>query len=141
MRVIEPGHQYLLDVIDGELDVVLTFVKRDEPKAKYPGNIGHHPGTIIQEVLRALIDRLKYVHSQVGCWEDGQAIYKLRDVLRVLELRAARLHDEHEVVPKLYETLNIETVAPCPECGHIHFKARDAKWHEQQRNRVPDAGH
>lgn len=56
MKVIDPGHVYDLRSLDGEQLNRLVFVKREGPS--YPGNVGHYPGTTMQEVLRALIDRL-----------------------------------------------------------------------------------
>lgn len=61
MTVIDPGHEYLMDSLDGEQTNRLVFVKRQG--VKYPGNVGAHPGTTMQEVLRALLERLKYVNQ------------------------------------------------------------------------------
>jgi hypothetical protein len=52
MKIIDPGHKYELDQLDGEGKEILTFVKRDTPSERYPGNQGHYPGTNMQEVLR-----------------------------------------------------------------------------------------
>jgi hypothetical protein len=43
MRIIDPGHDYILSVYDGEGEQRLTFMKREGPG--FPGNIGHYPGT------------------------------------------------------------------------------------------------
>ena len=66
MKVLDPGHDYALNVLDGLLGEFerLTFVKRDNPPEKYPGNNSAHPGTTIQEVCRVLIERLRYVNGQ-----------------------------------------------------------------------------
>lgn len=48
------------------------FVKREGEH--FPGNVGHYPGTTMQEVLRVLIDRAKYVNSQIPCLETEMAI-------------------------------------------------------------------
>jgi hypothetical protein len=51
VRVVEPGHTYQLECFDGCEALFLTFMKREG--VLYPGNVGMHPGTNIQEVLRA----------------------------------------------------------------------------------------
>ena len=40
MQVIDTGHKYLLTSFDGGNPIPLTFVKRDFPSTKYPGNVG-----------------------------------------------------------------------------------------------------
>lgn len=68
---------------------MLTFVKREG--SRYPGNVGHHAGTTSQEVLRALIDRAKYVNAQLPCAESEAVIGLLQSAMLLLEVRAARL--------------------------------------------------
>lgn len=114
MRVIDPGHQYALNHLDGNLEELLTFVKREGPK--YPGNQGSHPGTNIQECLRAIIDRIKYVDAQIPHWRNKHAIVAMRDVLECLEFRAAERHGR---ILHLSPGLNIEDEEVCPKCGHI----------------------
>ena len=65
MKVIDPGHSYLLRSYDGGGPSRLTFVKRCDPPEKYPGNWNAHPGTQIQEVLRALMERCQYINNQI----------------------------------------------------------------------------
>ena len=121
MRVIEPGHQYALAHLDGNLEELLTFVKREGPG--YPGNVGHHPGTNLQEVIRAMIDRVKYVDGQVPCRENKIVIAALRESLQYLEIRAARRHKRP--VPAELDELGehgigaIEALPVCRHCGHI----------------------
>ena len=43
MKVIDDGHEYLLDNLDGEGVTPLLFVKREGDG--YPGNEGHHAGS------------------------------------------------------------------------------------------------
>lgn len=115
MRVLDPGHEYLLGSLDGGEPVRLTFVKREGEG--YPGNVGHHPGTTIQEVCRALIERLEYVNRQIPCEEDTEAVGHLRDVIWLLEGRAAHRHGR--LWPGDVAKGDIEHYAVCPECGHI----------------------
>src|SRR5947207_924247 len=91
MKVIDPGHTYSLRSLDGDGDVRLRFVKRQGPG--YPGNIGSHSGTTTQEVVRALIDRTKYVDKQIPNQRNVQVLYHLRSILFELELRAAERHN------------------------------------------------
>lgn len=63
MQELDPGHVYALDKQDGSGTETLTFVKREG--AKYPGNISHHAGTNLQEVLRALLARFNFSTSKL----------------------------------------------------------------------------
>lgn len=114
MKVIDPGHEYLLDSLDGEQTNRLVFVKREGEK--YPGNVGSHAGTTIQEVLRALIERCRYVNDQIPCRETETATRCLIAALRVLEERAARRHGRALTVP-LPDL--ISGAGKCPACGHV----------------------
>ena len=99
MNVIDPGHVYDLMVIDEDQydraygnvhGGTIEFVKREGPG--YPGNVGHHSGTIIQEVLRACIDRIKYVDNQIPSEHNQKVLYDLRHAIMELEIRAALRH-------------------------------------------------
>jgi hypothetical protein len=99
VKVLDPGHQFRLDSLDGDAEVILTFVKRDNPPEKYPGNIGHHPGTTLQEVLRAMLSRLHHLTA---------ALYLLER--RAHEAHGARLLASREAVA---------AAVPCSHCGHV----------------------
>lgn len=58
----------------------------------YPGNEEAYPGTLTQEVLRALIDRTKYVDRQIPHSCNKEAIRSFRHVLAIFEDRAAYRH-------------------------------------------------
>lgn len=91
MRIIDKGHTYALRVLDGVEEVVLTFVKH--VGKKFPGNDGEpYPGTTNQEVLRALIDRTKYVNNQMYDARNQLAIDYMRKTLFLFEQRAASMH-------------------------------------------------
>jgi hypothetical protein len=132
MKVVEEGHIYQLNWLDGNppiehwnsdwdnLNDTLVFVKREGDK--YPGNIGHHPGTNIQEVLRALIHRVKYLDNQIPDYRNELVIENLRDCIQQLEERAADRHRR-----KLYTISDdfenpIEMLPTCKKCGHIGCK-------------------
>lgn len=114
MRVIDPGHVYQLDVLDGEdIPLFLTFVKREGDG--YPGNVGHHPGTTTQDVLRALIERAQYVDNQIHDEANDEAIWAFRYAIWQLETRAARRHGRDFSIP-MHE---IELQPTCPSCHHV----------------------
>jgi len=116
MKVLDPGHAYQLQYLDGPQDKgwdTLVFVKREGEN--YPGNVGHHAGTTMQEVLRALIDRVQYVNGQVPDPTNEQVLQHLRSAIWYLELRAARRHGRQFRAPERF----IETSPTCPKCLHI----------------------
>jgi hypothetical protein len=122
IKVLDPGHQYLLLTLDGETPQVLTFVKRDHPQAKYPGNRGHHDGTTLQSVIRALIDRVGYLTTQgeitsQDTREDIAIINNLRNCLYLLEHRAMRQHGLDPSSLTQYDAVNKPM---CPVCGHVN---------------------
>jgi len=113
MQIVDPGHEYLLDSYDGGEPVRLIFVKREGEG--YPFNVGHRPGTNLQETWRADIERLLYLQSQKPCEENAIVINKLRECIWQLEIRAARRHGR-ELPPF---RVDIENEPTCPGCGHI----------------------
>ena len=120
MKVLDPGHKYKLQTIDGTNQYheralnILQFVKREGPG--YPGNTGSYPGTILQELWRAEIDRIKYLNNQIPCPENYDCIKHLRMCIYALEIRAAKRHDKVFILPTI---VDIESIPTCPKCGHI----------------------
>lgn len=114
MKIMDPGHWYKLDSLDGDNSQTLMFVKREGPH--YPGNVGHHPGTTMQEVLRVLIDRAIYVNSQIPCIETEMAIEEMQHALVLFEIRAKRVKGTYlsEITIE-----NVEKAPICGECGHV----------------------
>jgi len=119
MEIFDPGHLYGLCVFDNdtheEIPYLLQFMKREG--AGYPGNVGHFPGTNIQEVIRACIDRIKYLNHQEPCGENQWIISHLREALVLLEQRAA-FRDKRIIAIDA----PIETILTCPRCGHIQCR-------------------
>jgi hypothetical protein len=113
MKVIDPGHMYELTNLDGNNTTKLTFVKREGNK--YLGNVGHYEGTNLQEVMRALIDRTKYLENQIHDQRNLAVITKLRECIWLLEDRAAERHGRQFD----YWPDNIELEPTCNKCGHI----------------------
>jgi hypothetical protein len=113
MKVLDPGHSYLLDSLDGGGPEELTFVKR--VGEKYPGNTTAYSGTTIQEVARVCIDRLKYVDNQIPDDRNYYAMTLLREVIYSLEERA---YDRHGIEFDLKWGGCIEDV-PVNSHGHL----------------------
>lgn len=130
MIEVDPGHVYELDTYDATVDgatETLVFVKRCDPPEKYPGNENAHPGTNLQEVLRACVARVKYLNQQIPDSSNALVLDALRRAIFYLEVRAARRHrrstdtlglvkiDEHA-----YVTARVEDAPTCRTCGHLH---------------------
>lgn len=124
MQVIDPGHIFKLHVLDQKdgisEEVILKFVKREG--LLYPGNVGHHPGTILQEAWRAEIARLKYVDNQVPCDFNKFCITNLRQCIYFLEIRAAQRHATNFI---MHDITGIEDLPTCPLCGHVFVHTHD----------------
>lgn len=118
MTIIDPGHHYILNHLDGDSVGELRFVKREGPG--FPGNVGHYEGTNLQEVLRACIDRIKYLDDQISSDYNYHAINHLRCVIEDLETRAAKRHGlDVDKVWRLCENTDAELLPTCKHCGHI----------------------
>lgn len=121
MRVIDPGHLYELENLDGSPRdplSLLRFVKRIGEK--FPGNEGQgYPGTISQEPIRALINRTAYVDRQRPHPRNQLAIDHLRQALRELEMRAAEERGDVRAVFQISSAGKPELLSTCEGCGHI----------------------
>jgi hypothetical protein len=119
MKVIDPGHYYELNVLDGDLPLpaYLRFVKREGPG--YPGNKGQYPGTTCQEVLRACVDRLEYVNKQQPSHYTQEARSLIKDAIYNLEMRAAERHGRP--YPGWDEATHGKC---CPKCNHVGCEGR-----------------
>lgn len=120
MKVLDKGHTFLLDILDydgrGEVLNTLEFVKREGQI--YPGNVGKHPGTNLQEVYRACISRLVYLDKQINDPNNILCIEFTRLCIAYLEYRAARRHGR-KLLLSVNELEQIETLSTCDKCGHI----------------------
>jgi len=105
MKRLEEGHKYLLDNNKDDGFVELTFYR--------DGNIndeGFLAGTTSQEVLRALIDRQKFLESQLPHTANQNIIYHLRKAIALFESRH---------LDRLVEKgIPIELIPACVD-GHI----------------------
>lgn len=125
MKVLDSGHSYKLLSLDGQLTQVLTFVKRCDLQnpERFPGNQDAHPGTTIQSVLRALLERLRYLQGQVWSAENVIIILFLRFSLWLMEFRAARRHGRFYFHSLKYSELK----QMCPKCGHTQCEHESFK--------------
>lgn len=121
MKVLDKGHRYELASLDGNETQVLSFVKREG--AHYPGNVGHHSGTTTQEVIRALLERARYVNSQIPCLETEAVIACLQQALLLCEIRAKRVKGGHLQCDSLAA---MEHASTCHHCGHIECASAHA---------------
>ena len=87
MQVLEDGHIYLLDHVDGCGSEKLIFIKRSGGAVTH--DVEHH-GTNTQEVLRAVIDRTKYLDAIIPAGENDNGLWHLRMALACYEGRALR---------------------------------------------------
>jgi hypothetical protein len=120
VKILDPGHRYWLDMLDTGTDQrqgteMLTFVKREG--SRYPGNRSHYPGTNCQEVIRALIDRVKHLDHQVPDPHNQPILHHLRETLWLFEERAAQRYGR--VLPPLADFACIEQEPTCAGCAHI----------------------
>ena len=124
MRVIDFGHSYALDCLSAipddisDLQNPLVFVKR--VGENYPGNEEpSYPGTTTQEVIRALIDRTKYVDGQKPHSTNDDVLFSLRCALLALEYRAAEMRKDYKFAVLSGYNTEPELHPTCPVCGHI----------------------
>lgn len=134
MKVIDPGHLYELDMLDVNptefpWQQTLQFVKRIGPG--YPGNEGKpEAGTNCQEVIRVLIDRVKYLNGQIPSEYNDNILFGLRYALNAFEARAAERHGRNwNVTRAKYAEQHIEHWPTCPHCGHIDCEGACARPH------------
>lgn len=122
MKILDPGHLYELANLDthepGNYVERIQFVKRLGDK--FPGNTGMATsGTIAQEVIRVLIDRLHYVNGQIENGLNYRAIGALRDALCALEMRAALARGDEDAATQIRSMAEPETEPTCKHCGHV----------------------
>ena len=119
-KVIDPGHKYELLTLDGKLRQTLTFVKRHDPKhpERFPGNKNSYPGTVIQSVVRCLINRIDYLQNQIPHKNNPAIRNYLMKILWLLEDRAAERHGYDFD----YRIGDMDKMPMCKHCGHVVCK-------------------
>jgi hypothetical protein len=123
MKVIEPGHIYLLTELDGVPGQyrVIQFVNREVTK---------HPGTQTQEVLRATIDAMEVLIDRTnhcdGClpWVGNDRIIKaLSEAQRQMRL-ALLFHEQRAMERKMEKDGMKPEQVPIAEDGHYKLEQR-----------------
>jgi hypothetical protein len=112
MRVINPGHHYMMQGVDGGGEQPITFVRRRDSLGELLAQSERSGGVLCQEVLRVLIDRVLYLYTEDPCDEDTEIIRCLRRALVLFETRAAR---------RRIEKLSMPERATVEHDGHIHL--------------------
>ena|SRR5215469_13393033 len=132
MNVITPGHVYDVDFYEPggsfhhSTRFLISFFKK--VGENFPFNEEpQHTGTNCQELLRVLIDRVKFLQKQAEAMgdtesvdDDEEILWHLRFTLMHFENRAARRKnvDWKKEKTELW-IVDPETVLPCSICGHI----------------------
>jgi hypothetical protein len=91
MRVLDPGHRYALANLEGDGETTLQFMK--DPALH---NGSGYAGPSCQEVLRAVIDRVKELDRERPWAGNADIIYDLRHAIAGFEARALIRHVEKE---------------------------------------------
>jgi hypothetical protein len=129
MKIIDQGHHYELDVFDGDATgyrQFLRFMKRVGPG--YPHNTEPtYPGTNCQDAIRALIDRVKYLHMQIPHPQNEVILDGLRSALTAFEIRAAERHGRELVVDRPIECMPSCEVCGRVDCVHLDYGRRFQK--------------
>lgn len=111
MKVIEPGHVYDLQNVDGTGAQRIRFVRRRDDEAAVLPAAERHQGILTQELLRVAIDRTLYLNAEAPCPENVEIVNALRKALAAYESRAARRTVEKHPM--------IERADVCEICQHM----------------------
>lgn len=102
MRIVDPGHVYVLDSLDGDFQQFVRFVKR------FRGDF-NHSGTVNQELLRVLIDRVQFLDAEKPWPLNEQILYHLRMALVLHEARAIiRKTEKGQMLPELLPVSGVD---------------------------------
>lgn len=114
MTVIDPGHYYQLRRLDAPKgsDLYLRFVSR--VGSNYPGNKTAYPGTTLQEVYRACINRTIHLDNQKKHWTNRVVIWASILCVYMLEWRAASRHNRPR--PSMHDSVWGDM---CSKCLHV----------------------
>ena len=133
MKVLIPGHQYLLSNIksdDGDRDV--NILKFYNEKGTSRDDI---IGTSNQEVLRALIDRVNYLDNELPHSFNKEIIFHLR--------KALALHEARHLTRMIDKDVAVENF-PVGDDGHFICLDKETEYfyrysHQKETNDNPDA--
>lgn len=98
MKVTKEGHVYQVSNYDGNGVQEIVFVKRFRGEE-------NHKGTINQELLRVLIDRVQFLNTEMPWEGNTEILHHLRMALILHESRALfRKVNKGELLPELVQT-------------------------------------
>ncbi len=88
MKIIRPGHRYLLDAFEQPGDPqVIQFIQKEPDPHGGDELITVNNGTTNEDLLRVLIDRLAFLHAKFPSKENEAASQHLNEALMWLEER------------------------------------------------------
>lgn len=91
MNVIVAGHRYRVQNFENKGAYALIQFIHKEPKQEGSSElVTVCDGTTNEEVLKVLIDRMKYLNNKMECDENKQVISHLEESLKLLEERTAK---------------------------------------------------
>ena len=91
MNVIVAGHRYRVQSFENKGAYELIQFIHKEPKQEGSSEfVTVCDGTTNEEVLKVLIDRMKYLNNKIECDENKQVISHLEESLKLLEERTAK---------------------------------------------------
>jgi len=111
MKIVEPGHVYEVENVDGVGTQRIEFVQRRNSNAHLLPETERKEGILTQELLRVAIHRTLYLNAEAPCVENIEIVEALRRALSLYESRAARRTIEKKPM--------IENERVCSICHHI----------------------
>lgn len=89
MKVVDLGHKYELDCVEGGQPIAVQFIKKEIPEGGDEKSklVTVYDGTTTEAVLVMLIDRLKFVNEKLPDDRTSLAINNLENTLQLLEER------------------------------------------------------
>lgn len=127
MKVLYPGHLYMLDQLDTGPETQLQLLQFVQRRPLHPAR----SGTTNQEVCRALIDRVQILNAEKPWSGNADILHHLREVIFLHEVRAHQRHREKsrtaarfsvaEWKYRHYYNVNLENI-PVGNDGHWEVK-------------------
>ena len=122
MKVLEPGHIYEVDNLDGPPTTqLLKFVNRED--------LTRHEGTITQEFLRVtidivevLIDRTNHLDGRLRWEKNDQVIKSLTEAQRQMRL-ALLYYEQHAMERKMEKAGVMPEKVQVVQDGHFKYPA------------------
>ena len=123
MIVVEEGHVYDVQNVDGNGTQRIEFVRRRGDEATLLPEKERHEGILTQELLRVCIDRTLYLNAEAPCPENVTIVNNLRECLALYESRAARRTiEKHPMI----ERMDVCEICQHALCSHRGF-GKDVK--------------